>query len=159
MDKILRATIDDLELIKDIRLKSLKESPEAFTSTYDIEIKYDDDWWRNRISRSQYFLAKYNEGYAGISCCISLPEYEDDKRKLVSMWVDPKFRGFGVATLLINDTKEWAKDNNVSEIELDVFEENIEAKRLYEKNGFVMTRDNNTFEGCSGFYHTYLFKV
>jgi len=159
MIKILRADISDLELVKATRLESLRESPDTFTSSLEIEQEFTNEQWLERMARSQYFLALDGETPVGIACCIEQDEYPNNKRKLVSMWIDPNYRNQNLGSDLIDDAINWAKENDISEIELDVFEKNLGAKKLYEKKGFVMTRDNNTFEGYPGFYHTYVLKV
>ena len=40
---------DDWELYKNLRLRSLQESPEAFGSTYERESEFTDERWRDRV--------------------------------------------------------------------------------------------------------------
>ena len=48
------------------------------------------------------------------------------------------FRGNGIGKKLFLELDLWAKENNVSRLELTVMCTNSIAKQLYEKNGFVV---------------------
>lgn len=52
------------------------------------------------------------------------------------MSVDNDFRSMGIGTKLVEYLLEWASKNKISRIELQVFENNFGAIRLYEKIGF-----------------------
>ncbi|MDU1538065.1 MAG: GNAT family N-acetyltransferase [Paeniclostridium sordellii] len=47
-----------------------------------------------------------------------------------------KFRGKGIGSKLFSELDIWAKENNITRLELSVICSNIVAKHLYEKNGF-----------------------
>ena len=56
-----------------------------------------------------------------------------------SMWVNAKWRGRGIANLLITTLLNWAKQHPVLEkLGLFVFSTNIRAVKFYEKHGFVV---------------------
>ncbi len=52
------------------------------------------------------------------------------------MYVKPSFRGKGVNKLIIEKLIAWAKSRDVKEVRLEVYDENIAAKKSYEKVGF-----------------------
>ena len=52
------------------------------------------------------------------------------------MYVTPSFRGKGINQLLLEALITWAKAKGISEIRLDVYDENIVAKNAYLKAGF-----------------------
>ena len=47
-----------------------------------------------------------------------------------------KFRGIGIGSKLFSILDIWAKENNITRLELSVICSNDIARRLYEKNGF-----------------------
>lgn len=53
------------------------------------------------------------------------------------MFVDPSQRGKGISGLLIDHFKKWAKAKGLTEIRLEVYQENESAVRAYEKSGFL----------------------
>ncbi|WP_378954044.1 GNAT family N-acetyltransferase [Pelosinus sp. sgz500959] len=59
---------------------------------------------------------------------------------LDSIYVDEKFRGQGVGSKLIALTKEKAKENGYQQLSLMVMNENITARRAYERNQFQIVK-------------------
>lgn len=53
------------------------------------------------------------------------------------MYVKPEFRGNGINKVILNALLNWAKEKGISEIRLEVYEENIAAKKAYTKAGFT----------------------
>ena len=53
--------------------------------------------------------------------------------------VEEQYRGQGVGTKLMQKVIELAKNRGVDSIDLNVNKENIAAKKLYEKAGFIKT--------------------
>lgn len=52
------------------------------------------------------------------------------------MYVKPEHRGKGVNQLIVDALISWVKDKGVSEIRLDVYDQNESAVKAYEKAGF-----------------------
>lgn len=80
---------------------------------------------------------------------IVLNEYEDKEYKELNwkynegkhlvvhrLCVNPKYKGKGIATKLIEYAGIYGRDNNYSAIRLDTFIDNKPACRLYEKHGY-----------------------
>lgn len=53
------------------------------------------------------------------------------------MFVQPDYRGRGIIKMIINELQSWARSRNITEIRLDVYNENAPAIRSYEKAGFT----------------------
>jgi ribosomal protein S18 acetylase RimI-like enzyme len=53
------------------------------------------------------------------------------------MYVDPKYRGKGVNKMVIEALTQWAISQNMTELRMDVYDENLPAISAYEKVGFV----------------------
>lgn len=58
---------------------------------------------------------------------------------LTSLWVNPRFRGRGLGTALIEAVVEWARGRDLSQILLWVTQGNHHAETLYLRNGFIRT--------------------
>lgn len=80
---------------------------------------------------------------------VVLDEYQDKKYDelewkynkgkylvLHRLCVNPKYKGKGIATKLIEYADIFARDNNYSAIRLDTFIDNKRARGLYEKEGY-----------------------
>lgn len=52
------------------------------------------------------------------------------------MYVKPEHRGQGINQQVVEALKTWAKSKNLTELRLDVYDENLPAIRAYEKAGF-----------------------
>ncbi|SNQ44173.1 GNAT family N-acetyltransferase [Cellulophaga lytica] len=52
------------------------------------------------------------------------------------MYIDPKYRGKGINKNIIDFLFKWIKEQNTTEVRLDVYSENTAALRAYEKAGF-----------------------
>ncbi len=74
-------------------------------------------------------------GYAKI---LSAKPYNKHKEYayLGIMYVKPAFRGKGINQKILNRLVEWAKNNNLTEVRLKVYDENMIAKNSYLKAGF-----------------------
>ena len=137
-------TADDWELMRDVRLAALAESPSAFGSSYAREVAFTEEQWRGRISeRSVTFFVQ--EEPAGPASAGKEPAglagvyVEDGAANLVSMWVRPAARGLGAGRALVEAAAAWAKANDFGSLFLWVTESNTSARRLYEGCGFTPT--------------------
>jgi GNAT superfamily N-acetyltransferase len=52
------------------------------------------------------------------------------------MFVMPEFRGKGINSLLLNALKQWVRSKGITELRLEVYDDNDAAVRAYEKAGF-----------------------
>ena len=145
--KIRQLTPGDAALYRSIRLEGLKESPEAFGSTFDAEFTKPLAWFFDRLSSSVVFGAirdaKLLEakildakilGVAGFA--VRDGEKEAHKGLLWGMYVRPDARGAGVARRLVEAVIAYARPH-VELIQLSVVVGNEQARRLYARLGFV----------------------
>jgi GNAT superfamily N-acetyltransferase len=127
----------DWRLFRDIRLAALADAPNAFGSTLARERELSEADWRERLSRREQFLAGVNGLSVGTAAGIlgGVP----GSAELVSMWVDPGWRGLGLGRLLVQTVLEWAAGQGVSEVGLWMTDDNLAAERLYLRHGFEHT--------------------
>ena len=59
-----------------------------------------------------------------------------DEAELLNIAVDPEFRHIGIGNALIERVAEEIRANNVTSTYLEVRENNLAARSLYEKHGF-----------------------
>jgi len=136
--EIRRATVADWEVVREIRLHSLRDAPQAFCSVLEVEQKFDDQSWLDRITRSAIFLA-WSGGKPVGTVAGTIDTHEEGSREFVGMWVDPVARGAGVASVLIDAVASWASTERAQSLALWVADDNVGARRLYEKYGFALT--------------------
>jgi len=58
--------------------------------------------------------------------------------------IDPAYRGNGLACALLKEVLQAAREKKLSRVELNALNDNLPARRLYEKLGF--TTDSVTYE-------------
>jgi RimJ/RimL family protein N-acetyltransferase len=139
---IRQLTPGDAALYRSIRLEGLKESPEAFGSTFEAEFTKPLAWFFDRLSSSVVLGAIRDAklldakilGVAGFA--VRDGEKEAHKGLLWGMYVRPDARGAGVARRLVEAVIAYARPH-VELIQLSVVVGNEQARRLYARLGFV----------------------
>ena len=138
MSTIVRATEDDWERVRDIRLRALADAPFAFGSTFEDERERPESMWRGRLANRDdaTFLAVDEDRAVGL---VSVFFEDVGRAHLVSMWVSPEARREGVGWALVDAAIRWAAQNGAATVELWVTESNEPARMLYERCGFAFT--------------------
>ncbi|HEV2029212.1 MAG TPA: GNAT family N-acetyltransferase [Candidatus Dormibacteraeota bacterium] len=124
-------------MFKEVRLAALLEAPYAFGSTYESEVGASEESWRQRVADRPRIVAEVDGKAVGIVGASS-GEFTGTAA-LTSLWVDPRFRGRGVGTALIEAVEEWARGQNLNQVLLWVTDANRSAEKLYEHLGFTRT--------------------
>jgi ribosomal protein S18 acetylase RimI-like enzyme len=78
----------------------------------------------SRIDNSKIYQKNPQHGYVGF------------------MYVKPAFRGQKISTILLESLKNWAKKKALKELRLDVYINNTEAIKVYERFGFTKSLVN-----------------
>lgn len=139
---VRQLTNEDWKLYKEMRLRSLNDSPDAFSSTYEREYEFSDEEWierasvSERVSQALPLIAELDGIAIGIACGV-VHTPGDDSAKVYQMWVEPRMRGQGVGKLLLNRLIDWAKNARIGSLELAVTTSNTEAVNLYQSSGFI----------------------
>ena len=141
---------EDWELLKEIRLRGLLDSPDAFCVTYDEAVGYDDEVWIHRSSadpqygESASFLALDGEEPVGHAVGVLCDEHRLD---VVSVFVIPSHRGTGIAQELMQMVEEWGRARGAGCAVLDVEASNRRAGSFYEHLGYAPTGRRETYPG------------
>ena len=138
---IRRIEPGDWKLLRDVRLRALREDPDAFLATYAQESAYPDSTWQERASQPHgaSFVVAGAEGADGLAT--GLLHAGGTVAVLVGMWVAPTLRGTGVAGELVEHVVEWSRVRGAQRVVLSVEGNNERAARLYERCGFVELSD------------------
>jgi GNAT superfamily N-acetyltransferase len=134
------ATMEEWQVLRDIRLDALREAPDAFGSTYAEQAASVEADWRRRISRGGTFFA-YVPEVNGTEPAGLVGGFQEKPGtvELVSLWVRPHARGLGVGEALVAAVIDWARTRNASSVHLWLTEANRHARVLYERCGFWPT--------------------
>jgi RimJ/RimL family protein N-acetyltransferase len=135
--QIRRLTPADAALYRDIRLEGLRCNPEAFGSTFEDENARPLTFFSERLGSSAAFGAFDESEIVGIAgLLIHEGQKEAHKGLLVGMYVRPSARKTGVGRRLVETIIDFACQR-VELIQLAVVSDNEQARRLYERLGFV----------------------
>jgi RimJ/RimL family protein N-acetyltransferase len=137
---VRRATLDDLGTLLQFE-QNIVSTERPFDETlksglihyYDIEAMIN-------ASYVEVVVATFNNeiigsGYARIETS-KLYVVHQQHVYLGFMYVSPAHRGRGVNKKIIEALTQWALAQNITELQLDVYNENVTAIKAYEKIGF-----------------------
>ena len=134
---IRRLTSANAAAYREIRLAGLRDSPEAFGSTFRRENAQPLTWFCDRLRNSQVFGAFRSTDLLGIAgFVIREGEKERHKGLLVGMYVRPDARKIGIGRQLVEAVIDFARER-VELLQLSVVSDNEPARRLYSLLGFV----------------------
>ncbi len=121
---------------KNIRLEALKNTPEAFGSSFEEESNLSDKDFQQTLNKNNVFGAFKHDGLVGCAAFAYLHTIKTKHRGIVwGMYIKPKYRGEGVADSLLKTVILFAK-NKVMQLHLACVANNIHAVKFYQKNGF-----------------------
>ena len=135
----------DWASFRELRLRSLLDSPDAFGSTYGEESSRTERAWRDwaagrwRGGTAAVFAGLVDDGAAVGTSTSAEYEAEPGVAHVYAMWVAPDARGAGVGRALVDAVADWARDRGCDRLVLSVSESNQAARRFYEACGFGET--------------------
>ena len=136
-------TPEKASLFKEVRLRALQDTPNAFGSTYAKECQRGEAEW---IKLAIRWNGETGIGFlamdGGLPCGIagSVLDQEDGTRAhLLSMWTAPAHRRQGVGARLVDEIITWARQRGVRVLQLMVTSCNEPAILFYERLGFSRT--------------------
>jgi RimJ/RimL family protein N-acetyltransferase len=141
MISIRRIQPGEGQLFKELRLASLKESPSAFSSTYESALRRSRESWNEQADSTAEgkdrctFIAFSDGSPVGIAALYCDNENKEEG-EIVQVWVSPDFRGSGMAQELLETILEWSQENGFHRVLARITPGNDRALRFYKKCGF-----------------------
>ena len=138
--EIRTAVLEDLETLKEFEqdiisyerpfAPNLKKNPIIYYDIKDLIVRADAEVLVVVVDK-----LLVGSGYALIN---KSPPYKDPEHYayLGFMYVAPDHRGKGLNGALCTKLIDWAKDRNITEVQLDVYTQNKSALDAYTKIGF-----------------------
>jgi len=130
---------------REARLRMLREEAAYFSTRYEDAAREPEEVWRARTAEAAegtdkiLFVADDDDSLLGVVG--GFRRLDPLEVQLVSLWVDPKARGRGVARSLIRAVASWARERGARRIVLFVQEANAPGRALYARAGFRATGD------------------
>ena len=154
---VRRIRADEWSLLRELRLRSLLDAPEAFGQRYEKAAAEPDAEWRSAArasaagDRRAWFVARDDDPASTEVGLVQARRRPPDDCLVFSMWVAPSARRSGVGKALIDAVSEWARGWGGQRIVLWVFGANDSALRFYERLGFKVLPEGPDAESGQGF--------
>lgn len=148
MHTIRRLNAGEAAIYRSLRLEALKDSPEAFATTYDSALHRDEDSWIEQADSSAQgedravFLV-LDDRPIGMAALYRDPE-NASSGELLQMWIASSYRGGSTAVDLLDHLFQWASEHGFSSIRAEVRPGNGRALRFYGKYGFRQVASSET---------------
>ena len=139
---IRKLTEEDIEALWSLRLRALRDSPEAFGSTYEETLQRGMESYRQRLRQPHaetFFIGAFEEGsLVGMVGFFREPGTKSQhKGYIISMFTAPEQRGKGVGKALVAEAIAQAQTiSGLEQLLLAVVTTNTAASRLYRSLGF-----------------------
>lgn len=151
---VRRIKVGEGLLYKRMRLASLSDSQDAFSTTFESASRRGLDGWNEQadgtavgIDRVTIF-AFFSDEPVGIAA-LYRDDQDMDSGEVIQFWVDPAHRAGLVARKLIEELFSWAGKNNFERLFAWVEKGNERAIRFYQKYGFDLTNETQLFRSDS----------
>ena len=134
------AAVEDAPALFELRREALRNHPEAFSSDQAREDASGIDFWAQRIEDTAHSVIYV--AAVGSELVAMTGVYQESQAKLrhiAAVWgvyVQPEYRGRGVATMLLDAGMSWAQKRDMLVIKLAVVTTNSAAIRCYMRAGF-----------------------
>lgn len=146
---IRKAGYDDVKILNKFLTLLIRDERQ-----YDLGINENfivTNMYENYIEDSNKLIIVAEENNEIVGYLYGIIKPNDDTYKYIiakldALYIDNNYRNKGIATSLIEHFKKWSVSKNAHKIEVNVWSNNIKAKRLYEKIKFKTTSETLTIE-------------
>jgi GNAT superfamily N-acetyltransferase len=141
----------DWATLRDLRIRSLRDAPQAFGQSVDDALRQSPSDWSHTAQqassgdRRAWLIALSGGTPIGVVQGRRRPPTD---LMVFSMWVDPGHRRRGVGAALIDAVIDWARSWGGLHVVLWVFAGNEDAIRFYQRLGFAV--ESGTEDAASG---------
>lgn len=100
----------------------------------------------NKIDLIRHALVAYNEEQVPVACG-AIKAFAEDAMEVKRMWVEPPFRGKGIASDMLKELESWATELGYKRCVLETGKKQVEAMQLYPKNGYQVIPNYGQYIG------------
>lgn len=141
--RIRKIALHEGSRFREIRLRALRDSPRAFGSTVaETEARCPEYWLHRACAGSEgreSVILVAEDGLSWVGMVGGFLSEGGTRADLISMWVDPGYRGRGLGSDLVQALTSWAGQRGARSVYLGVTSDNVPAIALYERCGFLST--------------------
>ncbi len=140
---------DEWQLYRDVRLAALRDAPEAFVARFEDEASYDEDFWRDRMSRATRIVAERGNEPVGL-VCLGLHDEDPETGAVFGLWTAPSVRGQHVAWDLVSTARQKAAEDECRLLYFWVVSDNASAVGFAGSFGFRPTSERRPVRVTDG---------
>ena len=165
MIDVRAVTVDDWPQLRAIRLEALRDTPSAYSMTYDEAVAFPDSLWTERAAASVAGVDQLTvlgfDGDKAVSLAIGLLRKQQEAlvTVVVSVYISPSVRGTGLGDRMFPLIHTWGEAHGSSQASLWVEETNDRAIGFYERLGYTMTLDRARISNDSGLFERLMKKT
>lgn len=101
----------------------------------------------NKIDKIKHAIVAYeNDEPVG---CGAVKEYAEDAMEIKRMYVAPKHRGKGIASLILKELENWSRELVYKKCILETGNKQPEAIALYKKNSYKVISNYGQYENAA----------
>jgi GNAT superfamily N-acetyltransferase len=156
MSVVRRLLPEDADLLRPLRLRSLREHPLDFGAHHDDEGAWPLEKWAASLRDVAWFGAFQHNALIGCAI-LRVPDGLKLRHNgwVHAMYVAPEAQGAGASDAIMDAIETYARERAVRILKLYVREGNFRAERFYHRRGFVQygrEPDSHVVEGLV--YHS-----
>ena len=157
---VRRLTESEAAEYRELRLRALREHPDAFTSSFEEDQLKPIDWARQRLGHRPEAPHDFVLGAFSGGILVGILGLSVEPRKkvrhigdLFGMYVAPEHAGRGAGKLLLHSCIARAREAGLEQLRLTVTDGNARARSLYERAGFRLFGLERNAVKLDGRYH------
>lgn len=159
MNSILKVELlepDQWQRLREIRLNSLKDSPDAFSATFEAASEMRQSEWESKLTTLDYLVASIN----GVDVAIMSVEVLNGDHGATcwigGCWSDPQYRGQGALRALFDFLDAHAEEKNWLRQGLGVRTDNFAAIAAYKAIGFSEAGEKRPIQRRPGRFYIHM---
>ncbi|SDN11659.1 Acetyltransferase (GNAT) domain-containing protein [Daejeonella rubra] len=99
----------------------------------------------NKVDHIKYVIIAYENSKA--VACGAIKKYDENTMEVKRMFTSPESRGKGLASMILAELQNWAKEMDYKRCILETGIRQKEAVSLYNKTGFILIPNYGQYEG------------
>ncbi|CAB5013832.1 unannotated protein [freshwater metagenome] len=149
-------TSDEWSRLRDLRLRSLLDSPDAFGGTLETEKSFSEEDWRSKFITLDYLVASLDSQDIAIMSVEVLHGDHGATCWIGGCWSDPLFRGQGAFRALFAYVDKHCLSKGWQRQGLGVWTDNYAAIAAYKALGFVEAGEKKASERQPGRFYMHM---
>jgi ribosomal protein S18 acetylase RimI-like enzyme len=128
-------TLEQWDLVRQLRLEALEDSPQAFLGDLAEESFRSEFEWRQTFESASWHCYLAGDEVVAIARSVSYPQHPDE-RYVESFWIRKKNRHEHIARMLLDSITDEAAREGRQFVRLSVLRTNLDAREALRHLGF-----------------------